>query len=582
MGKALGISGTGTGSIGGGSGPAAPGNVSAITVTGFIDPISGTFTLIVGVTPPSPLGTFIGVHLYLEIPDQSASGSFTVGSSTLGSAPVTGNWNPLDLGDFSYVAAQQPWAVSGPAPVTVDATKNIACRLYAVSISTNGENQLVRHGAPGETPNQTFTLISLASGSPTAGTNVTAVAGPIVATVEPPVNVGGKLKTPILVDLSTVPNNIKGWSYRLVVTYGTADPTKTANQFVVSALFTQAGPVPAPADGISEPHSFALDTPTSVQQAIVWCQSGLVDSGGNFQANNIVPGITPEFPITYGTTTGTTDATSVMLATINSSMAIISNAFGVAVPGISNANLQALCVASANLASSSVTATKIANLAVGNAAIANLAVDNTKIINATILGANIAFGTIAGANIGTATIAQANIANLAVGTAQLQDLSVTDAKISSLSAGKITAGTISAVTISALTCNGGAISGTTLTLTVGNVTTTVGTGAVFSDSYGLSVSNTVLTASVVAENSTSGNAGFYIRSALSLDSVILAYNPTSQDAVLEMQTGGNVLNISFLAGVGYLKIPGLQTSAGAGGGAFWYDPADSNRVKYAP
>jgi hypothetical protein len=494
MARTIAISQVG-GIIAGGSLPAVPGNPVSISVTGFIDPVSNTFTLSVNVVPPTTLGTFIGCHLYLEIPDQSSGTPFKIGTSAIGDGSgLTGPWFYIDLGQFPF-SESEPWVITGPAPASLDATQDIPCRLYANPYSTIYEPPLVQANQAGPSPNQTFTLVSLASGSPTSGTNVTSVAGPIVATVLSPVNVSGKLQTPVLVDVSSVPNTIPGWAFQLVVTYGTADPTVAANQFVVSSVQNQAGPVqPSAADGISVPHSFEIDTPTSMMTAIVWLQSGLVGSDNSFTANNIVPGITPMWPITYGTTTGTTDATSVMLATINASMAVVNQLFGVAPNGITNSflgpsavatiNIQnlaitnlllaSLAVQAANMAANSVTAgnSAIAALAVGtaaiqtvaitNALIANLAVSGAQIQLATITGANVGTATIAGVNIGTATITQTNMATASIGTAQIQSLAVTDAKINDLSVGKLTAGTIAV-----------AVSLTAPTITVVNGSSTV-------------------------------------------------------------------------------------------------------------
>lgn len=462
--------------------------MSGITVTGFIDPVSAMITLTVSVTPPSPIGTFIGCHIYLEVPDQSSGQPYTVGSSTVGgTTAVTGPWTPIDCGKQVYVASQQPWTLSVAGPPTLDPTKDTPARIYCVSFSTSVENQLVEANQTGASPNQTFTLVSLASGSPTAGTNVTGlttVSGVqvgIVATALAPVNVNGKLQTPVEVLVTDI-GTAKGWCYELVLTYAGQDPTLAANQFVVTGVETAAGPVPSSgSDGVSVPHSFIIPTPTTVTNATVWLIAGLVDASGNFQGNNLVPGITPQFPITFGSTVGTTDASSVMTATIAASMAVVNGLFGVAASGITNSLLGAgavatiniqnlaitnpllasLCVQAANLASGSVTATAIAAAAVGtaaiqnaaitNALIANLAVSGAQIQNATITGANIATATIAGANIGTATIAQANMANASIGTAQIQSASITgaliatatitDANISTCSVSKLTAGT---------------------------------------------------------------------------------------------------------------------------------------------
>ena len=135
MGKAIGfgtgISGGGqTGGGSGGGGSTSPvGVVSAITVTGFIDPLTNNITLTVGVTPPAD-PNFKGCHLYLEIPDQSAAPAFVVGSTPVGgSAAVTGPWVTLDCSKVPYVAAQQPWTVTVPGPIDLDSTKDTPARI---------------------------------------------------------------------------------------------------------------------------------------------------------------------------------------------------------------------------------------------------------------------------------------------------------------------------------------------------------------------------------------------------------------------------------------------------------------------
>ena len=461
----------------GGTGTTPPSDVTGLQVSGFIDPLSGAITLTVSVTPPS--GDFDGCHLYLEVPDQSGAASSTVGTAVVGgSAPAGGSWYPIDLGVQPYVASQQPFVLTAPGPPSLDSTVDTPCRLYVASVVAEVDNALVRAGQPGATPNQTFSLVSLGSGTPTAGTNVTDTCGAIAASVLPDDNSTGKLRTPVIVMVSSVPANIPNWTCRLVLTWAGVDPTVLANQQTVGNAFNTAGPVYGSPDGIPIPHSFALDTPKEVKHAIIWAQSGTSQAGGRGAGtlkrgrwNNIVPGITPSFPITIGTTTGTTDAASVMAASVAASMAVVGGLFGVAAQGITNPLLgnqavatlnidnlaitnplmASLAVQAANMASGSVTAgnAALASLAVGTAAlqsacvtygiIANLAVSSAQIQNATITGLQVAYATIAGANIGLATIAQGNMANLSVGTAQIQDLAVTSAKIQSLSAGKLTA-----------------------------------------------------------------------------------------------------------------------------------------------
>lgn len=592
MGKAIGIFGS-PASGGGAGGGGAPGDATGITVTGFMDPLTGIGTLSVEITPAA--APFIGCHLYLEIPDQSAQPAMVVGNTAVGDAAVTGTWFPLDCGKQVYVASEQPWTVDIPLPPSLDLTKDTPARLYAVSFSTGLENKLVQAGLTGASPNQTFTMVSLASGTSTSGTNVTtlttasgALVG-IVATPLTPVNITGKLQTPVIVLVTDTPASTQGWCYRLVLTQFGQDPGQASNQQVVSGVYSQAGIVPSPADGISVTHSFVLDTPKAVTQATVWLQAGLVDASGNFQGNNIVPGITPSFPITYGSTIGTTDASALMAATITASMAVVNGLFGVAAGGITNPllgasavatiNIQALavtspllaalCVEAANLDAGSVTSTKIAALAVGtaaiqtaaitNALIANLAVSGAQIQNATILGANIASATIAGANIGTATIAQANIANLAVGTAQIQNLAVTDAKINDLSASKITAGTITAsISINSPSINGGTFTGATLVLNLNGATTSINNSSIGGKTAGLSVLNN-------ATNDESFVHAFGITSVNgsavnTFDLTFITISAVSS-ATLTLYSGGSA-NIQLVAATPAISIGGNQVLKG--------------------
>jgi hypothetical protein len=474
----------------------------------------------VSVTSTNPGGTFKGVHFYLEIPDLSGAQVVDASSTLTGNDVLSSQWIYQDLGRQSFDSTQQPWILDLIVPVGQDLTKDIPCRLYGVPYSDQVESRPVRNGLSGASPNVAFTAVSLGSGTPSAGTNVTTLTTAsgssvgLVVTAEAPDNSTGKLKTPFLADVTDTPD-VKGWAFQLVVTFGNADPGVAANQFIVSGIETDAGQVVAAADGVSIPHSFLLDTPTTIQTLTVWLQAGLIDADGHFQGNNIVPGITPSWMVTYGSTTGTHDASAIMAATVNSSMAVVDGLFGVAPMGITNPymgsgaiatiNVQSLAITNpllaslavqaANMASGSVTAANgaLASLSVGTAAIqllavdttliANLAVSAAKILTATITGAQIASATISGANIGTATIAQANIANLAVGTAQIQNLAITDAKINDLSASKITAGTISAsISITAPTINGGSF-----TSTSGTATTVLSTGSVVSTDSSLGI-----------------------------------------------------------------------------------------------
>jgi len=328
------------------TGSIAPADSTGLTASGIIDPVTGIITLTVSVTAPAdPL--FLGCHLYAEIPDQSAT-------------PV-GNWNPLDLGVQAFVLATQPWVLTFPHPPGVSINSNTPARLYAASYATAVDNSLVRAGLAGATPNTTFTLTSLASGTPTAGTNATAVSGPVTATVFAPDNSTGKLVTPILMQVATVPA-IPGWQCRFVVTWFGTDATQPSNQLIVGSIFNIAGIIYGSPDGIPTPHTFALDTPTTSKIATVWAQAGVTDAAGNTRWNNIVPGITPATPISLGSTTGVLDASQQMIATLAAVFRVnggSGNQFDLTVGGV--------------------TTTYIANLAVTNAKIGLLAVGDANI-----------------------------------------------------------------------------------------------------------------------------------------------------------------------------------------------------------
>lgn len=486
---------TGTGTGGGGVAPLPI--VALVIDSSSLDPRTNVASLTFHITPPG--GTFTGVHLYAEIPDQSDVVTFVTNTSTTDSAAKTqGIWAPIDLG--KYTITTETLNITFHVPDGLNLTHDILSRLYASSFNTDVENALVRAGLSGATPNTTFTLRSTVA-APAAATNITTLsvaAGGlvgIVATALAPDNTTGKLVTPVIVLVSDTPVQ-PGWCFRLLVTLGNADPTLKANQQVVSGVCTDAGPVPlnaATPDNIAVPHSFVLDTPKAVQTATVWLQAGLVGgdrkSHGVFVGNNIVPGITPSWTFTYGSTVGTTDASAIMTATIAARMAITAGLLDIAISGVTNAfigpgavatiNLDALAVTNPKLAALAVQATNLASGSVtaGNAALATLAVGTAAIQTGAITFALMANAAIGAANIINGTITFAQIANATIAGANIGTATITDANIFSVNASKITAGTISAtISITSPTINGGTITGASITLNASGVTTTINNG----------------------------------------------------------------------------------------------------------
>ena len=541
--------------------PVPVGDVAAVHAYGEMDPVLNVITLGVYVTPPTdPL--FGGCHLYLEVPDQSGGAANTVGVATVGgTTAVGGAYAPIDLGVQPYSAGTQPWLLTLPVPPGVDPTLAVISRIYASSVSSGVDNPLVRANAHGATPNAQFTIYPLVAGAPSGATNVTALCGPIVPLVLPDDNSTGKLQTPVLVTISSTPATITGWSGQLVLVWAGNDPTQPANQLSVGSIFTTAGPVYGSPDKIPLPHSFAVPTPTAITDATLYALSGLVDGGGNYQWNNLVPGQTPSAGITVGTTTGTTDAASAMLATLAPSMAVLAGIFGVAPTGITaplmapaavtaaNAALAALAVVNTNMAASSVTAT--------NAALAALAVIATNMAPNSVTSSNGAIAALAvvAASMATNSITATNgaIANLAVSGANIQLATVTganiafatiaDANIGACSVSKLTAGSAT-FTGTATFANGSgpsvAIASGSVTLTAGANTTTLTAGG------GISVANGAYSVSVTSSSVSLFNGGSFnvqiTTGGIALNSA--GYTLAISSSSIQMVNGGSNLTLT--------------------------------------
>jgi hypothetical protein len=302
----------------GGSASPAPGDVTAIAVTGTVDPDTGVVSLQVGVTPPVSLGTFVGGDLFVEIPDISGITPFIVGSTPVGGgAVVTGPWSPIPLGRYTF-AAGDTRSLTFPLPAGLDPTVAIGCRLYVDSFSKAIENKLVQAGLTGATPSQTFTITPQSAPS-ASGTNVTSTGGPISAIVLADDTSTGKRKTPVLVTVDAIPD-IPGWAAEFLLVWGDADPTDPKNQQIVGQKFNNSGPIYTSGDGIVAPHTFSVDTPKTMTYATIYMVAGLSSvrarsagrrpPGVSHSWNNVVPGITPSWRIALGSILGTLDLTA--------------------------------------------------------------------------------------------------------------------------------------------------------------------------------------------------------------------------------------------------------------------------------
>lgn len=407
-----------------------------------------TLQLVIPVTPPTPLGTTRGGHLYAEVPDQSSSAGFRLGEE-LGSAGLGSAWRPIDLGKLPYVAEEQPWTVTLPADVVINGTTSI--RIYVAPYSENADTPLVRAGETGATPSALVSVEPYVSAKPDSGSGATTLLVPsISATADPTVSIGGKLRRPIsvtvdLTGLSTpLPEN---WAYQIL---GFINGDITGVPVLVSGYFSHEGLVEAGPDGISTPHTFGPEEPTASTSITIYAVAGVLSRRRVtsedaqpvvFRRNNIVPGITASDTVTIGTSTGVIDPTKQMQDKLATTMAILNDLFGVAELGISEGYLAALAVSTpkiqdaavqlAKLNDLSVSTAKVIDTAINTAKMADLAATAAKLANSSVTAAkidNLAVGTVA---IAAAAVTTAKIANLAVTTALIDNAAVTTAKVGS-------------------------------------------------------------------------------------------------------------------------------------------------------
>jgi hypothetical protein len=143
------ISGT-SGGTNSTSTPTAPDNVTGVTATSeFADETTVRVKLFF--TAPSPLGDFIGVHVWEEPVDQSTGGAVPLNSSATlgGTRNLGGTFAPIDRGYH----LTSPATIYIPRPTQAE-TK----RFYLASYSETAEAELVRAGNTNATPNVTITV----------------------------------------------------------------------------------------------------------------------------------------------------------------------------------------------------------------------------------------------------------------------------------------------------------------------------------------------------------------------------------------------------------------------------------------
>ncbi|HXI85275.1 MAG TPA: hypothetical protein VNL17_14435 [Verrucomicrobiae bacterium] len=146
-------------------GPAPPGDASIVTVTqAFTTDGAGNPLLKIGViiAPPSPLGTFFGVWVYLDAPDTSGSGVLvTDGTVALdGTTPLQSKFNPAVIKFFPYDSGNLTLSFSVPPPQQAE-----NWRVYVVSGSAQVQNFPVQFGFTGASPSFQFVAQPYLDGS---------------------------------------------------------------------------------------------------------------------------------------------------------------------------------------------------------------------------------------------------------------------------------------------------------------------------------------------------------------------------------------------------------------------------------
>ena len=263
------------------------------------------FELLIPVTPPSPLGSYAGAHVYLEVPDGSAYTGFTfvLGGGKLGTDRSSSIWRPIDYGQYPYDGkASQTLRVRVPnVPVSAGTTMNV--RVYVQPYSAIYDARPVRSGEAGASPSWVVTIAPQQQSKPNSGANITAyMVTSLTASAGTPQLVNNRMQTPITVtvNLSTVPSPLPvGWGYQLLAYLGgdvTATPVWTSDVLQKSGQILAAGD-----DGLSGPHTFGPITPAAQTSVVIYAVAGLLAADGvTFTQNNLVVGITASTAVTIG------------------------------------------------------------------------------------------------------------------------------------------------------------------------------------------------------------------------------------------------------------------------------------------
>ena len=259
--------------------PAAPGNVTLGTPTYEESDDRATLRINQPFTAPGPLGTFRGVWVQIEAPDQSSAAyALLDGTQTLGAGAIlSGPPAPQVFGPFTYDSST-PW-------VTVEIerpTSEMDIRVRLISYSDQITNDAA--GSPSTTVHYTPSDAP----KPNAGTTYADVVTGYSVSVTTRV-AGGVSTTEIRVSFTrpTSARPFDGIYHRVV--YTLADGTTATNTGVIWASGQVANRFPTP----------------PIQTAQCYALSYAIQNGED-KVNNYVAGITPETTATIGNTLGST------------------------------------------------------------------------------------------------------------------------------------------------------------------------------------------------------------------------------------------------------------------------------------
>lgn len=289
-----------------------PPDVSGVTVSWVAAQADASgnpqILITVACTAPTPLGTFIGVEAYLDIPDSSGSLAIADGTQPAdGTHPSAGLFNPSDVGFFALKTSAGTsfvFTFLWPAP-----KEDQYWRIYLPACSQSQKLKPIQHGQTGESPSYQFLVTAAGGGAPTgAYSSQGREFAPLVLNPELSAPPRGWSTNPLY---EQVDSGDQEWKAAFDWEWPTSDPTlsKLASVNLIlddgSATFSnKIGSISTPPGGqirgrqIARAFGNFQSTYQPVRAASItytlYFQS--VDAGGN--ANTIVPGVTPSVPFT--------------------------------------------------------------------------------------------------------------------------------------------------------------------------------------------------------------------------------------------------------------------------------------------